>query len=62
MSFEEAVKVLEGKGYRVHATVTEPSGLRSILFTRKGKMKQASELTVIALAQSYEQPSMEIDG
>jgi len=32
------------------------------LFTRKGKMKQASELTVIALAQSYEQPSMELDG
>jgi hypothetical protein len=25
-------------------------------------MKQASELTVIALAQSYEQPSMELDG
>lgn len=62
MSFEEAVKVLESKGYRVHATVTEANGSRSILYTRRGKMRQASEQTVIELASSYNQATLEIDG
>jgi hypothetical protein len=62
MSFEEAVKVLESKGYRVHATMSEPSGSKSILYTRRGKMRQASEQAVIELASSYNQASLEIDG
>ena len=62
MSFEEAVKILIAKGYRIHAKMSKPNGSISILYTRRGKMRQASEQTVIELAQSYEQPSMELDG
>lgn len=62
MSFEEAVKILIAKGYRIHATMSEPNGSKSILYTRRGKMRQASEQTVIELAGSYNQATLEIDG
>jgi hypothetical protein len=56
------VKILIAKGYRIHATMSEPNGSRSILYTRRGKMRQASEQAVIELASSYNQATLEIDG
>ena len=62
MSFEEAVKILIAKGYKIHATMAEPNNSKSILYTRRGKMRQASEQVVIELASSYNQATLEIDG
>ena len=58
MTLEEALKVLLSKGYRIHATVTNPEGGKTILFSRRGRIKQLSEDLVIKLAKSYEQDSL----
>ena len=58
MTLEEALKVLRSKGYRIHATVTSLEGDRTVLFSRRGRMKRLSEDLVIKLAKSYEQDSL----
>ena len=58
MTLEEALKVLLSNGYRIHATVTNPEGGKTVLFLRRGRIKQLSEDLVIKLAKSYEQDSL----
>lgn len=58
MTLEEALKVLLSKGYRIHAMVTSPENAKTILFSRRGRIKQLSEDLVIKLAKSYEQDSL----